>query len=118
MALQKEIKSKSGATGNYMAVHAISINNETKRADYSVALYVDQAAKKAGAAPLEIVYQGSIEKATAENPLAQCYADMAAKAAEVREYEMPATKEGGEATKVSEPAYPREYELFFEAENV
>jgi len=118
MALQKEIKSKSGATGNYMAVHAISINNETKRADYSVALYVDQSAKKAGAAPLEIVYQGSIEKALPENPLAQCYADMAAKASATYEYELPATEEGGEPTKVSEPAYPREYELFFEAENV
>ena len=118
MALKKEIRSKSGAIGNYMAVHAISINNETKRLDYSVALYFDEAAKKAGAAPLEIVYQGSIEKASPENPLAQCYADMAAKAAETREYEIPATEEGGEPTVSSSPAYPREYELFAEAENV
>ena len=118
MALKKEIKSKSGATGNYMAVHAISINNETKRADYSVALYFDEAAKKAGAQPLEIVYQGSIEKALPDNPIAQCYADMIAKASEMREYEIPATDEGGEPTEISEPAYPCEYELFFDAENV
>ena len=118
MALQKSIKSKSGATGNYMAVHAISINNETKRADYSVALYVDQVAKKAGAAPLEIVYQGSIENAMPDNPLAQCYADMATKAVAMREHETPAAEEGGEPTVCTEPVYPREHDLFFEAENV
>ena len=118
MALKKEIRGKSGATGNYMAVHAISINNETKRADYTVALYFDEAAKKAGAEPLEIVYQGHIEKASPDNPVAQCYADMAAKAAAMHEYELPATEEGGEPTKETEPAYPRENELFFEAENV
>jgi len=118
MALQKEIKSKTGATGNYMAVHAISINNETKRLDYSVALYFDQSAKKAGAAPLEIIYQGSIEKALPENPLAQCYADMAAKASATYEYELPATEEGGEATKQIKPTNQREYDLFFEAKEV
>ena len=118
MALKKEIRSKSGATGNYMAVHAISINNETKRLDYTVALYFDEAAKKAGAAPLEIVYQGAIAKASPDNPVAQCYADMAAKAAQKTEYEISATEEGGEPTKVSEFAYRRENELFFEAENV
>ena len=118
MALQKPIKSKTGATGNYMAVHAISINNETKRLDYSVALYFDEEAKKAGAAPLEIVYQGSIEKASADNPLAQCYADMAAKAAEMLEYELPATDKGVKPANKIEPANPREYDLFFEAKEV
>ena len=115
MALQKEIKSKSGATGNYMAVHAISINNETKRLDYSVALYVDQVAKKAGAAPLEIVYQGSIENAMPDNPLAQCYADMAAKAAAMREDKV---EIDGELKTFTAPEDQRANELFFEAEEV
>jgi len=118
MALQKSTKSKTGATGNYMSVHAVSINNETKRLDYSVALYVNEKVKKAGSEPLEIVYQGSIEKASLENPLAQCYADMEEKAAEMLEYEIPSAEEGGKPTKVSEPAYPREHELFFKAKNV
>ena len=104
MALKKSIKSKTGATGNYMAVHAMGINNETKRLNYSVALYFDEEARRSGADPLEIVYQGSIEKAPADNPLAQCYIDMTTKAAEMREYEIPSTGEGGEPTTVSEPA--------------
>ena len=112
MALKKSIKSKVGVTGNYMAVHAVSINNETKRLDYSVALYHSAEAKKEGAEPLEIIYRGHIEKASPENPIAQCYADMKAKAEKMNEYEIPAEEEGSEPTKISEPANPEEYKLF------
>ena len=118
MALQKEIKSKSGATGNYMAVHAISIDNETKGLAYSVALYVSEAAKKEGASPLEIIYQGRIEKASPENPLAQCYADMKAKAEATDTVEYPAEEEGGEPIVKELPAYPRENALFNGAEDL
>jgi len=106
MALQKEIKSKTGATGNYLAVHAISYNNEDKTAYYSVALYLNEAAKKGGAQPLEIIYQGKIEKVTTENMLAQCYTDMKAKAVATFERYMSDT----ETEPV--PAYPDAYRLF------
>ena len=118
MALQKEIKSKAGVSGNYMAVHAISINNETKGLAYSVALYLSEEAKKAGASPLEIIYQGRIEKASADNPLAQCYADMKAKAEATEQVEIPPVEEGDEPTVKELPKYPAEQRLFFGAEKV
>ena len=107
MALQKEIQSKTGVTGNYMAVHAISYNNEEKSAAYSVALYLSQEAKQVGAEPLEIVYQGRIGAVTSADMLAQCYADMKAKAEVTVEHETETV-----------PAYPEEFRLFGEAEDV
>ena len=117
MALKKEIKSKSGTSGNYVAVHAVNIDNETKGLRYSVALYVSEAAKKEGATPLEIVYQGCIEKASPENPIAQCYADMKAKSEAVVEVPI-YPEEGCEPTTEMRPANPEEHKLFGEAESV
>jgi hypothetical protein len=111
MALQKEIKSKSGVTGNYMAVHAVSYNNENKSAAYSVALYLSKEAKRAGAEPIEIVYQGHTGPAAPTDMLAQCYADMKAKADK-----MTTVKVDGEEKEI--PEYPNEHALFFGAEDV
>lgn len=111
MALQKETISKQGVTGNYIAVHAISYDNEKKSAAYSAALYFSAGAKNNGAEPLQIIYQGKIEHSTPENLIAQCYEDMKGKAAAVRTVTIPA-KEGEESTEIEVPAYPLELQLF------
>lgn len=117
MALQKEINSKTGVTGNYIAVHAMSYDNERKSLAYSVALYLDEEAKRGGAEPLQIIYQGRINAATPDDMIGQCYADMKEKAAEKRIIELPPLEEGGEPAEKEIPAYPAEYELFNGAED-
>lgn len=118
MALQKELKSKSGVTGNYMAVHAVSYDNENKSAAYSVALYVNEEEKKNGAEPLDIVYQGIIEKTNADNLLAECYTDMKSKASKTNIVKLPSEDEESESKTEERPAYPIEYRLFSGAEDV
>lgn len=111
MALQKEINSKSGVTGDYMAVHAISYDNEKKSIGYSVALYLDEEAKRDGAEPLQIIYQGKIANATPYDMIGQCYADMKAKAEAIRTVEIPAFGDVEAQTKEA-PAFPTEWEMF------
>ncbi|MDD6210534.1 MAG: hypothetical protein PUB21_08020 [Bacteroidales bacterium] len=116
MALQKEIKSKSGVTGNYMAVHAVSYDNENKSAAYSVALYVNEEEKKNGAEPLGIIYQGLTEKIGTDNIVSLCYEDLKYKAA-YKQTETVSNEEGEEVTE-EYPVYPIEYNLFFDAVDV